>query len=641
MTNDSFNDKDEKHSDDSSDNSNDNQQTESGNMEQEEKDTKKIEICPNCGEANPESNFFCSKCGYQLVDKRTCPRCGEEVPVFNSFCSYCGAPMKPDSKRPERIRQQPTQERSQYGMQRDYNANYANQQQQRVHDYRYQQQRSTSGSSILPKILGGFFIFGGVIGGLLLLIMFLPQSIEIVKQTLQEMGELETSLYGYYGTLVVIIGLPSALLLTVGTALIFYQPENNSWKGAYYTLRYFFLGTSVFLGLIAVISILGWSFYYEDSTVSGKLGFWLFAIIPITIENVSLRILWIINVVVFSVCVGLLITPTIIKFVKQKQKDKEEMTEVSQTIEESSKELDQKGLTFEEEKEQVLEQLLTEETKFQFFRSHNIKFRAVEEKKGRLSDIFYTLKSSPLVKSIELLCFSFLISIIVIFFLGPIIEMPTTPVEESEPLISMFELGLAGVLEEISFRGIIMGIPMIVVVGVRYWLQQNPSNSMGDRDDQEPKGLYYQKRENLDKKEKKLFVWDIPLAIRGQTKHFGIPEGVLIVISALFFGFAHWEGWTGSWGAWKIFQTFVMGLFLGYAFVKYGLASSIFIHFSNNVLIGLALMASELNIHWIDVLANFSYITVIAIGVMKAISILINGILWIQIRQQKKYEQQL
>ena len=50
---------------------------------------------------------------------------------------------------------------------------------------------------------------------------------------------------------------------------------------------------------------------------------------------------------------------------------------------------------------------------------------------------------------------------------------------------------------------------------------------------------------------------------------------VLIVVSALVFGFAHESGW----GLWKVLPTFISGLVMGYLYVRFGIHVSIAFHF--------------------------------------------------------------
>jgi len=61
---------------------------------------------------------------------------------------------------------------------------------------------------------------------------------------------------------------------------------------------------------------------------------------------------------------------------------------------------------------------------------------------------------------------------------------------------------------------------------------------------------------------------------------FSLFAVILIVLSSILFGLAH-SGWDQSW---KILQTGVLGLFLGYVFVRFGLYASILLHFITNYL---------------------------------------------------------
>ena len=67
---------------------------------------------------------------------------------------------------------------------------------------------------------------------------------------------------------------------------------------------------------------------------------------------------------------------------------------------------------------------------------------------------------------------------------------------------------------------------------------------------------------------------DAPLFLLGG---FGISRLslVLIVVSALVFGFAHESGW----GLWKVLPTFISGLVMGYLYVRFGIHVSIAFHF--------------------------------------------------------------
>lgn len=65
---------------------------------------------------------------------------------------------------------------------------------------------------------------------------------------------------------------------------------------------------------------------------------------------------------------------------------------------------------------------------------------------------------------------------------------------------------------------------------------------------------------------------------------FGMSKAAVafIIISGVIFGLAHYPGWEDQ--AWKVVGTGVMGMFLGYVFVRFGLYASILLHFINDYL---------------------------------------------------------
>lgn len=85
---------------------------------------------------------------------------------------------------------------------------------------------------------------------------------------------------------------------------------------------------------------------------------------------------------------------------------------------------------------------------------------------------------------------------------------------------------------------------------------------------------------------------------------------ILLVISAIIFGLAHYDGW----GMEKILQATVGGLTMGYVYIKYGLYASITLHFTTNY----SFAFSWLGIGWIGTLLQ---IMVIGLGIAATIYI--------------------
>jgi hypothetical protein len=252
---------------------------------------------------------------------------------------------------------------------------------------------------------------------------------------------------------------------------------------------------------------------------------------------------------------------------------------------------------------------------------HILILSPLEEKKGIMPTTFYQIKNMPFIKSIELLGASMISSIIIILILTPFItEGDTAPIAE-DPFVSIIAVAWAGVFEELSFRLILIGVPMVFVILIRFIIQENVKTEST----------------SLEKtvEKKRLDVSDIFLAIRGKYKTIGYPEWALIGASSLIFGFDHWEGWTGSWGAWKIVQAALSGFFLSYAFVKYGIESAIFIHITNNVISALSVVSMEIrDSGWITAITNFLIWGLIFVGIMKGVSVIVNLILNRKIRQR-------
>ncbi len=554
--------------------------------------------CSSCGEENPKSNLFCKSCGAPFVQKVFCQQCNAEMPVYNSFCSKCGGVLKQNIPRIQQTSGNtsislPASGHPIVDSQRYYVApppvNFQKlQEQKRLSKY---QTYNTIGT-----VIGALLIFSGFIS--LILFMIVASVDDVVPSE---------SKASYYGFLIAIF-IPSIIgTFIIGISLIKYRPEGNAWKGFYYTLRYLFVGFSSILAVLIVLSIGSWIFYNPSTRINGSIPFWLFVMIKIPIVDFKIVALMSIITTVFLLCVVSMVLPTSIRLYKKFQKKRKISDEVTPDVHSSEKSID---IELEQEKN--------------FPEESGVKLSVFEKRKGQLNSLFYILKNNPVVGSVELLGLSFVLSVIIIFILSPFIGGDNgTPAsgEPINPFISVLLLAWAGISEEISFRIFIIGIPMIFIMLIRYLMQQNKNL--------EPKSRIADDRmEVLTKTEKsfpaKIKIWDIPLAIRGKYKKISYPEWTLIIISSTLFGFAHWEKWTGSWGAWKIFQAGVAGLILSYAFVKYGIESAIFIHVSNNVCIGLLALSQEAGASWIAGITAFIIACFWGIGIIKIISVIIN-----------------
>ncbi|MFW9924951.1 MAG: type II CAAX prenyl endopeptidase Rce1 family protein [Candidatus Thorarchaeota archaeon] len=587
-------------------------------------------ICPKCNTENSKSNLFCRKCGSPFVDKVNCRRCYSLNPVYNSYCSNCGAILR------QTLSQQPTQPEP-YSPQTHASPQYSPYQQGytpymtgqpvvyrdpndpffREQYKRAKQETANTAGLIIGIILVSLGILSII--GSILIIAYTPMVIEDIL-----IGTGLTEGY-FYGALISMLIVPSIVVTTTGFALIRYKPENNAWKGAYYILRYIFLIISSLSVILAVIIIFSWIFYNPTNQVTGALPFWLFYMFTIPINSISLMFLVSLEILVFLLCIISLSFPLVrnlIKYFKQKSEAKIN----------NDKEL--KQFPVDENIEDY--KLISSEKEYIALEYSDMKLSKVELKKGRLPTLFYKIKNTPIIGSMELFAGSYFVSYVFIFLFSPLI--PTEDGGEAvDPFIFVLQLAWAGIFEELSFRLILIGIPLIFVVLVRF-LRQSEKLAITNVPRNERTDL--NRIDILEEKQTKEQIrpYEIPLALRGKTRFIGIPEWILIGISSLLFGFAHWEKWTGSWGAWKIVQAFLMGLFLSYAFVKYGIESSIFIHMANNVLTGLVLAASFVGINWIVFLTGFVVIGLLLPGAMKSASAIVNIVLTYIIRKREEKE---
>lgn len=538
-------------------------------QEKDEMPFEKIETtstitCPSCLRENLATNKFCNFCGYRLDGRIKCWNCGHE-PKLNLFCSFCGAPLRTSqNSTPSRPYREPP-----------------------------------SPEEIRQSRLKKFNTFGIILGVLLIL------------TAISTIGMLFVFIYGFYSetilgreegwgeTLGILLGIflvPAIIELVSGIAIITHHPDNNAWKGFYHSLRFCFIGLSIVTLVISLLSVIGWTFYVPNRSVEEDFLFWFFSEINIRMR-ISLIGVWTAEASVFLLCVMLLFLPKIISSIKARGKEDKHEDSSLTNQQAQTEELDDQASQEQEEspKEKVFFLELAKE-----------KMEKVEEKKGRLPAFFYKIKNNDLIQTQELFALSFLASIYLMLrlFLLSLESYGGSHLQDIDSALTMIDLAWASIFEEISFRLILIGIPMIFVILIRY-IRASSTTPFEER-------LYKW--------------WDIPRAIRGKYKQIGIPELVLLGISSILFGFAHWNFWTGNWPFWKIFEAGLSGIFFGYAFIKYGIEGSIFIHFGTNVMIGL--MSYATGVEWIPGCAIFYIICILGLGVMKVISLGITGFLW-------------
>ncbi len=136
------------------------------------------------------------------------------------------------------------------------------------------------------------------------------------------------------------------------------------------------------------------------------------------------------------------------------------------------------------------------------------------------------------------LFFSFVVSFLVAIFGGSLGEPSTGTIADI-----LFALANASVWEELAVRVLLIGVPLLVIDLVR-------------------------------RSHKKWHKY-----LLGSGIQFGIAEVVLLVVSSMIFGIAHY---VGGWGLWKITPAAVAGLAFGYLFLRHGLAAAVMMHFGTD-----------------------------------------------------------
>jgi len=60
---------------------------------EEERKSKMVKICPECGFEGYEEDIYCPNCGIELIKENECPECGNSVKEEDDFCRKCGNPI--------------------------------------------------------------------------------------------------------------------------------------------------------------------------------------------------------------------------------------------------------------------------------------------------------------------------------------------------------------------------------------------------------------------------------------------------------------------------------------------------------------------------------------------------------------------
>jgi len=201
-----------------------------------------------------------------------------------------------------------------------------------------------------------------------------------------------------------------------------------------------------------------------------------------------------------------------------------------------------------------------------------------------LSKIYNRTVKSDFIGVMTLLCLNFALATLIIFIFQNLGLVNVTSLQLEEQYNTLYktftQLYWAGFGEEISFRWLIFGLPLFIIYGVIYLVLHLVKSRVNKE---------YIKEENNENARflEKIYSTNPLLYLIGGWKRIDFIGIILLIFSALTFGYVHYAN---GWGSWKIFQAGVAGLIFGYSYIRYGFHSAIFLHAANDFLIGFVLV---------------------------------------------------
>ena len=223
----------------------------------------------------------------------------------------------------------------------------------------------------------------------------------------------------------------------------------------------------------------------------------------------------------------------------------------------------------------------------------------IKRRNRRFEKLLSQMKKSDIIPVMNLAALNLGLAMVFVYFVQLFAPLSYSSYTLSDILyIQLSSLYWAGLFEEISFRFLIMGVPLFIIHGFRYLIEkilQYYKSRNG--------GIVKEKEEN--KRLEKPFLY-----LTGRWKKLKIIDFVFLIASSFFFGYVHYQ--FGSWAIWKIFQAGIAGLIFGYAFYKYGLHAAIFLHTVNDFAIGIMLVPNL----GLMVQGGFVVIVLVLMGIM-------------------------
>ncbi len=188
------------------------------------------------------------------------------------------------------------------------------------------------------------------------------------------------------------------------------------------------------------------------------------------------------------------------------------------------------------------------------------------------STMLNDIAQSPLIQTLELFALSFPVAFIIVLVTGASGEIEgslgTLGFQYYYPAWKLTKLGWAGIGEELSFRVFLIGVPLVLWSAAMQFYSS--------------RSLNYFKIKNAIK------------LLRGKVDRVGPIELFFLLLSSIIFGAAHVQY---GWGSWKFYEAGIAGIIYGWAYLRFGIESPIFLHYCNNMLIGVALLRERYEFH--------------------------------------------
>ncbi|UJG43322.1 MAG: CPBP family intramembrane metalloprotease [Candidatus Heimdallarchaeum endolithica] len=229
----------------------------------------------------------------------------------------------------------------------------------------------------------------------------------------------------------------------------------------------------------------------------------------------------------------------------------------------------------------------------------------IKKRNRRFEHLLSHMKKSDIIPVMNLAALNLGLAMVFIYFLqlfAPSASFSSYSLSDFL-YIQLSSLYWAGLFEEISFRFLIMGVPLFFIHGVYYLVVKLLRSSKSKRED---------KTKVKEENKKKRTLENPFLYLTGRWKKLKVIDFIFLIISSFFFGYVHYQ--FGSWAVWKIFQAGIAGIIFGYAYYKFGLHAAIFLHTVNDFAIGLMIVPNL----GLIIQGGFIVLMLILMGVMYA-----------------------